>query len=220
MRVFSPRIACVAAILAISSSRALAGPVYTFDNPSQSSPFAETENGLTATFGSPVGVTGFSISPAAFKAPFSGNALFNNPTSSNAVVPLTASFSKGVFGVSMDFGTIDPPGRASTVTLMAFSGGLNGTLIGTVTATGKRTVIDPPPGQPSPAFEMVLLPQGIISFSSTSAFDTIELSSGPGVTFAIDNLSVVVPEPATFTLAGLSLFGAGLSRWRRRGVRA
>jgi hypothetical protein len=224
MRLISPRntfAAAVFTLLAIGSTRASAGPVFTFDNPPQVAPDTYTDDGLTATFGSPAGVGGFTVAPSQFRAPFSGNALYNNGVTPNTSAPLTASFSRGVYGVSMDFGTLNPGlTPASKITLTAFSGGLNGALVGTVSATGTRQQVVNSGSGMSPNVEMIFEPQGIISFTSTTPFDAIELSAGPGVNFAIDNITVVIPEPASLTLAGVALAGLSISQWRRRIARA
>jgi hypothetical protein len=200
------------------STRATAGPVFTFDDPSQGTSLVQTEGGLTVTFGSPAGPGGLMIGPGMLPAPFSGNALFNNVTSPNNNVPLTATFSKGVNGVSMDFAILDMTGAANTVTLQAFSGGLNGKLVGTVTATGIQEQVESSPNKSkvTQPFIGLSFPQGILSFSSSTPFDAIELTAGPGVSFAIDNLLVTVPEPAGLTLAGLALAAWRVRAWKRR----
>jgi hypothetical protein len=227
MQCISPRIFWTIAALALLSfhpARALAGPVFTFDDMSQVSPLVATEGGLTATFGSPAGPGGAVIAPGFFRAPFSGNALFNNPTSQNTNDPLTVSFNKAVRSVSLDFATIDRltlSGNGevlnSTFKLEAFSGGLNGTLVGTVTAIGTRPQqIHNEQGGMTPNVLLLLDPQGVINFTSNTPFDTLEFSAGPGVNFAIDNLVVNVPEPTGLALAGVTLAGLGFRAWRRR----
>jgi hypothetical protein len=228
------RVVAIFGLLLTLSSRASAGPVFTFDDPTQLSPTVQTEDGLTATFGSPAGPGGILIGPSTFRAPFSGNALFNNGVTSNTTVPITATFSKSVYGVSVDFGTLTSLGTSSSVTpttlgtsssvtLEAFSGGLNGTLVGTVTAKGVGQVVGAKnTGGMTPDFMMLTDPQGVLSFSSNTPFDTIEIFAAPGVTFAIDNLVVnlTVPEPAGLTLAGLTLVALSIRARKRRAAEA
>jgi hypothetical protein len=218
---FSPGlwVVAAAALLSAASQRASAGPVYTFDNlPQGVSPFSDTLDGITANFGSPAGPNGVMVAPGFFRAPFSGNALFNMGVTPNTSVPVTASFSHALHMVTLDFATLNLS-TSDPITLTAYSGGLNGTLVGSVTATGVPQGLRHNPSNIM-SIEMLSAPQGILTFSSSQTFDTIELTGGNGVSFAVDNINVTFPEPGGLTLAAVTLFGLGVRAWRRRAAKA
>ena len=105
-------------------------------------------------------------------------------------VPLDITFSKSLTSLSLDFGL---NGFATdTFTLTAFSGGLNGTQVGSKTATGAI------PGG------IFLFPEGSLSFVSTSSFDTVELTSTAQNIF-VDNIEVNAPVPEASTTISLGL---------------
>lgn len=207
------------ALLTFGSQGALAGPTYTFDNmPLGVSPLTDTQDGITATFGSPAGPNGVMIAPGFFRAPFSGNALFNMGVTPNTSVPVTASFSHPLHMVTLDFATLNLL-TSGSLTLTAYSGGLNGTVVGSVTATAVPQRLHHDPSNIT-NLEMIFDPQGVLSFSSAKTFDTIELTAGNGVGFAIDNVNVTFPEPGGLTLAAVTLAGLGVRAWRRRRLAA
>jgi hypothetical protein len=224
MRLLSPRrisflVTCV--LVAAVAPRATAGPDFTFDNQGVS-PFTDSSDGLTASFSTPTRGGWLMVAPGYFRSPFSGNALFDNRVASNpnGSNPLTVSFNQGVHGVSLDFATMNFGANASTFTLKAYSGGANGTLVGTATAVGiGENLTAGPNGRLTPNVSMMFFPQGVIGFTSDTSFDTLVLSAGPAVDFAIDNLLVSVPEPGGMALAGVALLGACVSAWKRRGRR-
>jgi hypothetical protein len=202
-------------LLAALAAPANAGPDYTFENPGIS-PFSETSDGLTATFTTTAGSGQLLISANTFLAPFAGNALFDKPASQFGSNPLIVSFNKGVHGVNLDFGLYRFFG-SNDVTLKAFSGGLNGTLVGTVTATATpSTVPNTFGGFGFGSDALFPLPEGVLSFASDTPFDTIEVVAPSGMTFAIDNLLVSVPEPGGLTLAGVTVLGICVGAWKRR----
>jgi hypothetical protein len=207
-------------LVAAVAPRATAGPDFTFDNQGVS-PFADSSDGLTASFSTPTGGGWLMVGPGYFKSPFSGNALFDNRVASNpnGSNPLTVSFSQGVHGVTLDFATMNFGANASTFTLKAYSGGANGTLVGTATAVGVAENLTFGSNGFTPATSIMFFPQGVIGLTSDTSFDTIVLSAGPAVDFAIDNLLVSVPEPGGMALAGVALLGACVSAWKRRGRR-
>jgi hypothetical protein len=219
---YSPRLWAVAAAVLLSSGsqRAFAGPVYTFDNmPQGVSPFSDTVDGITARFGTPAGQGGVMVAPGYFRAPFSGNALFNMGVTPNTSVPVTANFSHALHMVTLDFATLNLGSQPSAITLTAFSGGINGTVVGSVSATGVPQQLRHNPSNIT-NIEVMFAPQGTLTFSSSQTFDTIEISGGPGVGFAIDNVNVTFPEPGGLTLAAVTLLGLGVRAWRRRGAKA
>jgi hypothetical protein len=172
--------------------------------PGTSTPFADTQTGLTATFTSPADPGGFVVGLGFFST-LTGNVLLSPGPAGANNIPLVVTFDQPATGVDLLF-ALNDPGNTTSLTLEAFSGGVGGTLVGTANATGAI-----PLG--------FIFPEGSLSFSGTP-FDTIRLSSD-ALNFAIDDLAVTtgiaaVPEPATLCLAGLGVVGlAGYARRKR-----
>ena len=149
--------------------------------------FTDTNKGIAATFSSTAGQGAFMVQTAFFQNQ-SGNDL-GAVVGANSV-PLDITFSKSLTSLSLDFGL---NGFATdTFTLTAFSGGLNGTQVGSKTATGAI------PGG------IFLFPEGSLSFVSTSSFDTVELTSTAQNIF-VDNIEVNAPVPEASTTISLGL---------------
>jgi hypothetical protein len=179
--------------------QARADALYTFESiaTGTSTPFSDTENGITANFSStPAG--GFTITTSFWVSPILGHVLFDPGPSGSQSIPLDVTFSSSLTSVTLDFSTE----LASPFTLNTYSGGIGGTFIGTSTVTGAV----PSGGS---------YPQGIISFSSVTPFDSIIFSASSSPYFAVDNIDVQpVPEPATLALGGLG--GLSLLLFRRQ----
>ncbi len=155
--------------------------------PGTTTPFSETDNGLTATFTSPADPGGFIIAPSFFSF---GPQILVDPGPANASnIPLDISFSAPLASISMDFGLDGAPGPFQ---LDAY---LHGSLVGSATAMG---VI--PSGYQ--------FPEGVISFSGT-AFDSLVLTSPTTPYFGVANLDVPIPEPSSLILLATALAGAG-----------
>lgn len=178
-----------------------ADALYTFEDVATgtSTPFSDTENGITANFLS-VPAGGFTITTSFWVSPISGHVLFDPGPSGSQSIPLDVSFSSSLTSVTLDFAT----DGASPFTLSTYSGGIGGTFIGSSTATG----VVPVGGS---------FPQGVISFNSITPFDSIIFSASAAPYFAVDNIDVQpVPEPATLALAGLGGLSLLLFRPRRK----
>jgi len=152
--------------------------------------FTDTNNGLSATFSSTAGPGAFMVQPSFFSNQ-SGNDL-GAVVGANSV-PLDIAFSKGLNSFSLNFGLNGA--AASTFTLTAFSGGLNGAQVGSKTVTGAI------PGG------FFLLPEGSLSFQSASPFDTVALTSTAQNLF-VDNIAVSAPVPEDSTAVSLGLMVA------------
>jgi hypothetical protein len=165
-------------LVAVFSTAASAGPLYTFDaiGSGTTTTFTDTSDGVTATFSSPDGAV-FVVTGSFFDS-LTGNVLFDVDAAHHA---LDVEFSSPASFVSLLFAVngLD----TDTLTLEAF---LGGTLVGSVTTGG--TV-------PSGGF----FPEGTISFSGV-LFDAIRLTS-TAPDFAVDDIALsAVPEPATVLL--------------------
>ena len=165
--------------------------------------FTDTNNGIAATFSSTAGPGAFTVQPSFFSNQ-SGNDL-GAVVGANSV-PLDIAFSKGLSSLALNFGLNGPTN--STFTVTAFSGGLSGTRVGSVTASGAI------PGG------IFLFPEGSISFAGALPFDTVELTSTAQNIF-VDNISVrasaPVPEASSGVGLGLLLaLGLGGLAWRAR----
>ena len=150
-------------------------------------PFTDTNAGITASFtlGS---VTLLRLSTTNWLS--SGNILCDCHI---GISELDITFSENLSSVSLLFETLS--NFPVTFTMSAFTGGINGTPIGTINALGTAS------GTRSDLWS------GPISFSG-APFDSIKLTSAAG-DWAIDQVNVVgiadAPEPATLVLAGLTL---------------
>ena len=155
--------------------------------PGTTTPFSETDNGLTATFSSPADPGGFIIAPSFFSF---GPQILVDPGPANASnIALDISFSWAQTSISMNFGLDGAPGEFE---LDAY---LHGALVGTASAMG---VI--PNGYQ--------YPEGTISFSGT-AFDSLVLTSPTTPYFGIANIDIPLPEPSSLMLLATALAGAG-----------
>jgi hypothetical protein len=165
-----------------------------------STPFSNTDNGLTATFSSPAFAGGFAVALVPFFAPpFTGNMLYDPGRVPVSNIALDIAFSSNLTSISMDFAT-DAEGTGP-FDLTAF---LKGVAVGSVSATGTVPV----------GFQN---PQGSISFGGVT-FDSIELTAPNTPHFAIDNLDAVVatPEPNSFVLIGTGLLGLAVLAARKK----
>lgn len=151
------------------------------DTLGQATPFADTNNGLTATFSSPADPGGFQVTTGFFST-LTGNILYDPGPAGASSIPLDIAFSANATSLSMVFVT----DGSGTFVLDAYE---NGTPVGSATAQG---VV--PPG--------FSFPEGTIDFSSVAPFNSIVLTSPSTPYFAIDNLSVgtATPEPSTLLL--------------------
>lgn len=171
------------------------------DTLGKSTAFTDTNNGVAAAFSSTSGPGAFAVGQSFFSNQ-SGNDLGSVVGANSS--PLDITFSKALTSFSVNFGlngfTTD------TFTLTAFSGGLNGTQVGTRTATG--TI----PGG------IFLFPEGSLSFQSATPFDTVALTSTAQNIF-VDNIVVNAPVPEASPAASLGLLlalGAGGLAWQAR----
>jgi hypothetical protein len=178
--------------------------VVTFDfeaDTGQSTLFADTVGGLTATFSSSADPGGFNVLATGTFQSLTGNFLMDLGPSP---LVLTIGFSAPLTDISMNFATSD----VGTLSLNAYTGGSGGTLVGSNSASG--TV---PAG--------FTLPEGVISFNG-GTFDTVVLSATT-TNFAIDNVAATdpppgVPEPGSLLLCAGALVGLSFLQFRRRRV--
>jgi hypothetical protein len=158
--------------------------------PNTVTPFTDSVNGLSATFG---GSTRVCDSQSFFKS-LSGQILIQNFCgSSSDSGPVTISFSSPLSTISFDFAVAGPDG---TLSLSAFLGGtpVGGNNFGTTLPSG------------------FFNGEGVANFSGT--FDSIELSSD--LFLAVDNVHAStspVPEPGFSLLVAAAI---GLSATLRR----
>jgi hypothetical protein len=177
---------------AIATPRVASASVFTFDSDTLSTvtPFADTNNGLTATFGGQAAV----CNVAGIFVTLTGNALIQDLCVGGESGPLSISFSADVAYIALNYATSGGP---DTDTLTALE---NGNIVGSsVFAT---TV-------PGGGFNG----EGVASFSGV--FNSITLTSNTGDILAIDNVNTT-PEPATIALLLPSLGFLGLMLRRRR----
>ena len=183
------------ALLLASAHTAQADALFDFEanTPNDPTPFTDTVNGLSATFGGQASVCD---SLGLFQS-LSGNILVQNlcgPATESG--PLSLSFSANLTGIAFNFATA---GAAGTVTLVAFE---NTTSVGSVSF---------PSTVPTGLFNG----EGLASFSGT--FNRVTLTSS--LPLALDNVNAqtTVPEPAALAtvLAGMGLL-AVFARQRKR----
>lgn len=179
----------LAVLLLLSSTALFADNIFISGSvpPGTTTPFSETNNGLTATFSSPADPGGFIIGPSFFSF---GPQVLSDPGPANASnIPLDIALSYAVSSISMDFGLDGPSG---TFQLSAY---MNGSLVGSSSVVG---VI--PNGYN--------FPEGNISFSGTQ-FNSLVLTSPSTPYFGIANIDVPLPEPSSLVLLASALVGAG-----------
>ena len=210
--------ACLAFLGGLSAARAQTA---TFDFnalPAQTaSPLTLTQNGMTVTFTDDLGLPAagkpysddgqFAVgaAEAGYSSRFSGNVLSSLYGYSGAHHPLVMLFRQPTYGISLDYGTDHTAGTATPVTFSAFEGK---TLVGTETFTPQT---------------LVFAPEGSLSFSSATPFDSVTLAAAPSQYLMVDNVGVtdVAPQPvpeassAAVLAVGL-LFLAGLGARARR----
>jgi len=161
-----------------------------------STPFSLSDGGLTASFSSPDGPA-FFVAAAGFVS-LPGRVLLDADPASHE---LDIGFNQNLTNISLFFALNGT--AASTFTMRAFSGGLSGTQVGSVMATG---IIPPGPG----------FPEGSVMFSG-STFNAVKLtSSAPD--FAVDaiNASTQVPEPGSLATFAAAMSVAAIFRARVR----
>jgi hypothetical protein len=173
------------------------------DNLGTTTTFADTVNGLSATFSSAADPGGFVVFPTMFET-LTGNVLGNPGPAFAFDIPLDVNFSGSLSAITLDFATGDFA-NPSPFTIAAYE---NSTLVGSSTSTGQFL----------PGFTF---PEGEITFDA-GTFNNVVIST-PSPNFAVDNIQVLTataPEPGSFTMlaAGLCLSGAGVIR-RRRSLR-
>ncbi len=154
--------------------------------------FTDTSSGVSATFTSPGNPAGFIVvgAPPGFFTLLSGNVLTDPGPFKTNNIPLDVLFSAPLKTLSLNFATA---GNGS-LTANFFTGGLGGTLVGSSTT---------PSAVPLGGF----VPEGALSFSTPSSFDTVVLTS-TAPDFAVDNIVVgpaPVPEASTTASFGLLL---------------
>ncbi len=191
------RYLCVAALLLTGSVVTAAAAPITFDFEGQAfdatTPLVETSAGLSATFSSSTDASGFQIS-SNFYATLIGNYLTSGADFQTDNT-LTIDFSRRVRSITLNFATDTSPWLA----LVSDTGK-------SVTASG--TI---PSG-------FYFFPEGVLTLNvgPYNSFTSVTLSS-PGLTFAIDNVTVdAAPEPAALALLGLGVAGIAARRLRNR----
>jgi hypothetical protein len=178
----------ISTVLMMSGVGSLTAGVIDFESVplGASTPFEVRGGAVTAYFSSR-DESGFSISPS-FTTTLTGNILMDDDAPSH---DLDILFSSPLTSISLLFALNDPT-TTSTLKLTAFSGGVGGVLIGSISAHG--SLIDP----------FAIFPEGTISFQGRS-FDTVSISS-TAPDFAIDSLSLQpVPEPSFIILTAVVL---------------
>jgi hypothetical protein len=194
----SCRVLCVLVLLIWAAGVARADSLFDFNSVAldTATTFSALNNGLTATFSSPVYPGGFVVqsSEGSLASPLDGNVLRDTGDSPDANIPLNIAFSSNLTSVSLAFATETFSGT-DTFFLTAFESGIpvgSATAIGVVPAT-------------------FIFPQGSITLTG-SMFNSIQLTS-TAPAFAINDVDAVVApvvsatEPNSFILLGMGLLG-------------
>jgi hypothetical protein len=185
---------------------ASATSVFNFDNDAVglSTPFTDTNNGISASFSSSVDPGGFTVAQSFFIT-LTGNVLLVPGPAGVANVPLDVKFDTTLKSASFDFAL-----NASATTPILLQAYASGKLVWSGSALGSI----PPTG--------FNFPEGHMSLNGVS-FDSLVLSSPNAVNFAVDNVNVsttasAVPEPASTSLVALFLIlgACASSGWSRR----
>jgi hypothetical protein len=161
------------------------------DTVGNATPFADTNNGITASFSSPADPGGFQIFPN-FLTTLTGNVLVDPGPAGASNIPLNISFSQPIASISFLFGL-----NGFTTDSMSFSDNAGGSQ----SATG--TI-------------QFGIPEGSLSFSG-AAFTSVTLSSS-AMDFAIDDIVVTTatPLPTALPLFATGIGALGLLSWRRK----
>ena len=171
--------------------------------------FTDTSSGISATFASPGVPAGFIVIPVppAFFSTLSGNALTDPGPFNVNNIPLDILFSAPLKSFSLDFATAG----VSPFVASFYKGGVGGTLVGSASVTSAI-----PMGK--------FIPEGFLSFSTPSSFDTVTLNATAASDFIVDNIVVSgapVPEASTTASFGLLLaLGGIVTAARRRKARS
>jgi hypothetical protein len=210
-------IICGIASALVASAAAQASILFDFQNitPGSSVSFSDTVGGLTAQFSSSPSSQYYVIDPHGqlgfYPQGFSGNAIMPK---SLTPADLQVSFSKLVTDCSLRYAVDEySPDTSAVMRISAYKGG---SLVGTATA---QAILDS--GNQN-------WPAATLSFSSSSAFDSIVVhyetrpSGGENVNpiFAVDNVQVTlapIPEPTHAALViGCALLLGGVVAGRRQ----
>lgn len=178
--------------LALGLSSANAKPVvFNFENQAFGSvtPLSIDSGRLTATFTALSDPGSFQIGGALYLT-LTGNYLTSPGDTFQAGEPLTIAFSLPIRSISLNF-AVDTQPALAPLTLMTDGGG---------TVSAKGTI----PGG------FFFYPEGVLSYDSR-AFRSVTLSTS-ALSFAIDNISVEIPEPESWAVLCVAVAGAGLSR--------
>jgi hypothetical protein len=204
-------ILCTAAAISVACASAQASILFDFENITTGSavPFSDTVSGVTAKFSSPDANRFYVSNPHTqlgfYPQGFSGNAIMPRSTTSE---DLRVGFSQLVTDCSLRYAVDEyGPDTSAVMRISAYKGG---SLVGTATA---QAILDS--GNQN-------WPAATLSFSSSSAFDSIVVhyetrpSGGENVNpiFAVDNVQVTlapIPEPSGAPVViGLALLLGGV----------